>query len=81
MQTNPTASSRIVKEWIKRDGSRVVGTGLYYDQYPDDTTGLYWTGAFNMRGAETRIIYNPFANNTTPTMSGISFSGVNLSYK
>lgn len=81
MQTNPTASSKTVKEWIKRDGSRVVGTSLYYDQYTDDTQTTYWTGAFNMRGAETRIIYNPFANNTIPTMSGISISGVNLSYK
>lgn len=81
MQTNPTASSRIVKEWIKRDGSRVVGTGLYYDQYPDDTTSVYWTGSFNMRGAETRIIYNPFANNTTPTINGLNISGVTISYK
>lgn len=81
MQTNPTASSRTVKEWIKRDGSRVIGTSLYLDQYPDDNTAVYWTGGFNMRGAETRIIYNPFANNTTPTISGISLTGVNLSYK
>jgi len=81
MQTNPTASSKIVKEWIKRDGSRVVGTGLYLDQYTDDTTSLYWTGSFNMRGAETRIIYNPFANNTIPTISGISLTGIKLSYK
>ena len=81
LQTNPTASSKTVKEWIKRDGSRVIGTSLYLDQYTDDTTTLYWTGQFNMRGAETRIIYNPYANNTVPNVSGIKVSGLTISYK
>jgi len=79
METNPTANSRKVKSWLKKHGSRNIGTSLYLDQYTDDTTTLYWTGSSNMRGAETRILYNPFANDTKPTMSGIQISGISLS--
>jgi hypothetical protein len=79
METNPTANSRTVKAWLKKHGSKNIGTSLYLDQYPDDTTTLYWTASFNMRGAETRILYNPFANDTKPTMSGIQISGISLS--
>ena len=79
METDPTASSRKVKTWLRTHGSVGVTTLAYADQYPDDSTTTYWTGSFNMRGSERRILYNPFANDTKPTMSGIQISGINFS--
>lgn len=79
LETDPTSNSRKVKRWLKNYGSTVVGTNLYLDVFPDDTTTNYWTGQYNMRDAETRILYNPYANDTKPTMSGIQISGISLS--
>lgn len=79
LESDPTASSRKVKNWLKKHGSVGVTTLAYVDQHPDDTTTTYWTGSFNMRGAERRILYNPFANDTKPTISGIQISGITLS--
>lgn len=79
METAPTSTSRQVKTWLNKHGSVMVSPNQYADQYPDDTTTLYWTGIYNMRGAERRILFNPFANDTKPTMSGIQISGISLS--
>lgn len=74
LQTNPKATSRKVKDWLKKHGSVVVGD-LLIDQYPDDTTTTYWTGQYNMRGSERRILYNPFANDIIPSMDNVNMSG------
>lgn len=79
METNPTASSREVKAWLKKHGSVIVADEQYQDSQPDDTQTNYWTFNYSLRGAERRILYNPFANDTKPTMSGIQISGVNIS--
>jgi hypothetical protein len=79
LQTNPKATSVQVKDWLKMRGSVGVSTGLYQDQYIDDTTTTYWTGQYNMRGAEKRILYNPYANDTAPLMSGVNISGISFS--
>ena len=74
LQTNPTATSRDVKNWLKKHGSVVVGD-LLTDQYTDDNSTTYWTGQYNMRDAERRIIYNPYANDVTPSMDNVTLSG------
>lgn len=80
LQTNPTATSRDVKNWLKKHGSVVVGD-LLTDQYTDDTSTTYWTGQYNMRDAERRIIYNPYANDVTPSMNNVTLSGgVNVNF-
>lgn len=79
METNPTASSREVKAWLKKHGSVIVADEQYQDSQPDDTQTNYWTFSYTLRGAERRILYNPFANDTKPTMSGIQISGISLS--
>lgn len=79
LQTNPTATSRDVKNWINRHGSVVVADEQFQDSQPDDTQTNYWTFSFALRGAERRILFNPFANDTKPTMSGIQISGITFS--
>ena len=78
LQTSPTASSREVKTWLRDVGSVIAPQSEYVDQYPDDSQTTYWTGSFNMRDAERRILYNPFANDVIPKMDGLSVTGVNF---
>jgi len=70
LEAHQSATSWEVKQWLKKHGSVIVEDSQYEDQYPDDTQLSYWTGASNMRGAEKRILYNPFANNVRPSVSG-----------
>ena len=74
LQSNPTATSREVKDWLKNYGSKV--TTDYQDSQPDDTQTTYWTFSFTLRGAEKRILFNPFTNNTPVTINGLNMSGV-----
>jgi hypothetical protein len=86
LQLNPKATSKDVKNWLKDRGSILLqytnstslGSGEYLDQYPDDTTTLYWTQFFNLRGAETRIIHNLYANDEKPSVEGVSIQGIDF---
>ena len=78
MQSNPSATSYDVHEWIKTHGSKVLDTSQFIDQYPDDTTDDYWRQDFNLRGAEPRIIHDPFANDTAPKINGVTVSGISF---
>ena len=78
MQSNPSATSYDVHEWIKTHGSKVLDTSQFIDQYPDDTTDDYWRQDFNLRGAEPRIIHDPFANDTAPKLNGVTVSGISF---
>ena len=75
LQTNPTATSRDVKAWINKHGSVVVADEQFQDSQPDDTQTTYWTFSYTLRGAERRIIYNPYANDTIPKIEGVGLSG------
>ena len=76
LESNPTATSRQVKEWLKNRGSRL--TDAYQDQYTDDTQTTYWTGSYNMRGAEKRILHDETANDTIPSVTGVNISGISF---
>ena len=78
MESNPSATSYDVHEWIKNHGSKVFDTSQFIDQYPNDNNSAYWRQDFNLRGAEPRIIHNPFANDTQPKFSGVSVSGISF---
>jgi len=81
LQSNPKANSSNVKEWLKKHGSVIVDSTQYLDQYQNDNEIPYWDQSYNMRGAERRILYNPFANDTKPMISGINVSGVEFNIK
>ena len=76
LESNPTATSRQVKEWLKNRGSRL--TDAYQDEYTDDTQTTYWTGSYNMRGAEKRILHDETANDTIPSVTGVNISGISF---
>ena len=84
LEANPKATSRDVKNWLKDRGSNILeyttstANGGYLDQYPDDTTTDYWTESFNLRGSETRVIYNPYANDEKPSVEGVDIEGIDF---
>ena len=78
MQSNPSATSYDVHEWIKTHGSKLFDTSQFIDEYPDDTNDDYWRQKFNLRGAEPRIIHDPFANDTFPKLNGVTISGISF---
>ena len=76
LESNPTATSRQVKDWLKRRGSKL--TDDYQDQYTDDTQTTYWTGSYNMRGAEKRILHDETASDSVPKISGVNIKGISF---
>ena len=78
LETNPSATSDDVKNFIKNDASVGVSTYLYYEGEDNINDDYYWMLSSNMRGAERRILYNPYANDIIPSISGVEISGVSF---
>ena len=80
MEVNPSATSRDVNTWIKDYGSVSMGsTGLLNDEYPDNTTEDYWRQDYNLRGADPKIIHDPYANDGIPSIKGVNLTGISFS--
>jgi hypothetical protein len=69
LENNPSASSLDVKSWLSNTGSNIVPANQYLDQYDDDTQTNYWTESYNLRGAQRRLLYNPY-NGSSSTQIG-----------
>jgi len=88
LEANPKATSRDVKNWLKDHGTTILpvttssssGDG-FYSAINDDTQTNYWTGSYNLRGADPRVTYNPYANDDKVSMENITLEGINLSYE
>ncbi len=79
LEVNPSATSQDVRTWIKNYGSIGMGeTGLLNDEYPDNTTEDYWRQDYNLRGADPKIIHDPYASDTIPSIKGVSVTGVSF---
>ena len=81
LETNPSATSRQVKDFLFEQGSVVVADDLYADQYTGAGTTTYWTGSYNLRGAERRILRDLSASNVKPAFKGGVSSGDNLKFR
>jgi subtilisin family serine protease len=66
-QANPNATPKDAVAWVKRKGSVIVEDSQYFDEQPDDQQLDYWSGQYNLRGAERRILNNPYDNNIEAT--------------
>jgi hypothetical protein len=87
LQSNPSATRVDVRNWLYTRGSVVLDSGNgnpILDPYGDtDPVGAgtsvnYWSYSYGLRGATARILYNPFANNTQPSISGVNISGISF---
>ena len=84
LQVRPTATSRDVKNWIKDNGTLLPqsidansGDG-WWSPYGDDTDTAYWTGQYNLRGADSRVLYNPYANDDEASIENVEFEGISF---
>ena len=84
LQANPSADRTQVRNWLLTKGT--IGVGTYFrDTYTHEANGPsvgagtsvdYWANDFEPRDAPHRVLYNPFANNLQPNISGdISITG------
>ena len=78
LESNPSATSRQVKDFLFEQGSVVVADGLYRDDISDATNNAYWTGSYNMRGAQKRILRDKTASPTEPSIKGVTVTGVSI---
>ena len=62
LEVNPAATQRELKEWMKTKGSVMLDRSKYIDYWIDELTQEYWSAPWNLRKAEGRVIYNPYAN-------------------
>ena len=59
--------------------AQVAGSSLIYsDQYSDDSQTTYWTGSYNLRGAQRRILRDKTASPTEPSIKGVTVTGVSI---
>ena len=80
LQTNPSATSQDVRTWIRNYGSvSMASTTLLNDEYPDSNTDDYWRQDYNLRGADPKIIHDPYGNDVVPSMKGVVVSGISFS--
>jgi hypothetical protein len=76
MENNPSASSVDVKNWLLTSASVLVSSSEYVDQVSDDTQTGYWNNFYNLRGAQRRIVYNPYTD--SPTALGVQIASNKL---
>ena len=78
LESQPTATSSDVLNYIKTQGSKVLGGTEWSDPYPDDTDADYWRQPYNNRGALNRVLFDPTASDTRPKISGVTVNGISF---
>lgn len=78
LQAYPDADRVAARQWLATRGTVGVGT-FFRDRYTHEANGPsvgagtsvdYWANDYEPRGAAHNILYNPFANNLQPNISG-----------
>ena len=77
LQSNPTADRKTVRNWLLTEGSVMLSSGDYYDPYTSNsgTDTNYWGNSYSLKSSPRRILYNPFANNITPSIDSLTLEG------
>ena len=78
LESNPTASCADAKNFILTHGSVGITTDKFLDVFATDDNQYYWSGGNNLRGAATRIAFDPFASDTKVKVSGVKVSGISF---
>ena len=94
LQADPSMNRIDVRNWLMSEGSVVVNDQEFYGGRttndpnnsvpftPADAVGVnsvsYWGGMYSMRGNSTRILFNPYANNSQASIKGVNISGVSI---
>lgn len=87
LQTNPSANRTDVREWLFRHGTITLDNGpgtSIQDEYKNvnqigaGTSVSYWSDPRGLKGGTARILYNPYANNNLPSISGVNLSRISF---
>ncbi len=80
LESNQSADQATVRKWLYEEGSTTVSTTDYYDPYTSNGTNdaFYWGSTYSLKSSPRRILYNPYANNRTVTMSGVELTGISF---
>jgi len=78
LESNPTASCADAKNFILTHGSAGITTDKFLDVFATDDNQYYWSTGNNLRGAATRIAFDPFASDTEVKISGVKVSGISF---
>ena len=78
LESKPDATSGDVKDFLNDQGTRVVPSTEWVDEYPDDSDADYWRQAYNNRGAATKMIFDRTATDTRPKISGVEITGISI---
>ena len=94
LQADPSMNRIDVRNWLMSEGSVVVNDQEFYGGRttndpdnsvpftPADAVGVnsvsYWSNMYSMRGNSTRILFNPYSNNSQSSIKGVNISGVSI---
>ena len=80
LESNQSADQATVRKWLYEEGSTTVSSSDYYDPYTSNGTNdaFYWGSTYSLKSSPRRILYNPYANNRTVTMSGVGLTGISF---
>lgn len=79
LQSIPTSNRVDVRNWFNRHAKISIGTYML-DQYANTNpvgagvSQSYWSDPHGLRGSTKDVLFNPYANNIEPSISGILFS-------
>jgi len=78
LQSKPSATSSEVKDFIRTQASQMLPNSEWSNPYPTDNNAEYWREAYNNRGAENRVIYDPTASDAEVKISGVDVTGISF---
>ena len=78
LESNPSATSSDVKNFLANDGSKLLPNSEWVDLYTNDNSTDYWSGSYNNRGAANRVAFDPFASDTIPKITGVTITGASF---
>jgi len=80
LESNPTATRKDVRKWLLSKGSVTLSSSDLYDPHTSNTRTdtNYWGATYSMKSSPLRVLYNPYANNTIPKMTGVTISGISF---
>ena len=66
LEESPSDTSSQIKNWLENHGSVLFSPSdiRFSDPVTDDTTPQYYSGQYNLSGAEKRILFNPYETTT-----------------
>lgn len=90
LQADPSMDRIDVRNWLMSEGSVMVdneefwgGRGASSLPYtPEDAVGInsvnYWSYMYGLRGNNSRVLFNPYSNNSQASIKGVNISGVSI---